>query len=124
VQKSLDSRKKVCESGEIIILDQFCPWDSHLDELEKELSISPLIKYVLFSDTTGQVRIRAVSLTPNSFESRKSLPSSWRGLRDDELSQVSGIQGCVFAHASGFIGGNLTMEGAIQMAKKALESSE
>ena len=34
--------------------------------------------------------------------------------------QVSGIPGCVFVHASGFIGGNATLEGALEMARKAL----
>jgi len=48
------------------------------------------------------------------------LPTAWRGLRDAELSAVSGIAGCVFVHASGFIGGNDTVEGALEMAKKAL----
>lgn len=55
-----------------------------------------------------------------SFESRKKLPAAWRGLRDQELSTVSGIPGGVFVHAGGFIGGNDTYEGALAMAVKAL----
>lgn len=42
-------------------------------------------------------------------------------MRDEELSKKSGIDGCVFVHASGFIGGNATREGAIQMAVKSLD---
>ena len=49
--------------------------------------------------------MQAVPVSPESFESRKALPEAWRGLRDDELSRVSGVDGCVFIHASGFIGG-------------------
>ena len=60
-------------------------------------------------------------LTFDSFENRKPLPAEWRGLRDDELSVISGIPGCIFVHAAGFIGGNKTFEGALQMARKALE---
>lgn len=52
------------------------------------------------------------------------LPAAWRGLRDDDLSKESGIPGGVFVHISGFIGGNLTREGAIAMARKALEIGE
>ena len=63
--------------------------------------------------------MQAVGL-PGSFESRKALPAEWRGLRDEKLSEVSGIQGCVFVHASGFIGGNQSYDGAVAMAKKAL----
>ena len=53
---------------------------------------------------------------------RLSLLGEWRGLRDDELSRVSNIEGCVFVHASGFIGGNKTYEGALEMARRTLNS--
>lgn len=62
--------------------------------------------YVLYpEDTSGNWRVQAVSVSNDSFESRKALPEAWRGLRDEELSKVSGIEGCIFVHASGFIGG-------------------
>jgi len=64
--------------------------------------------------------VQAVSVSPGSFESRLPLPAVWRGLRDDELCKESGIDGGVFVHMSGFIGGNKTLEGALAMAKKAL----
>jgi uncharacterized UPF0160 family protein len=64
--------------------------------------------------------VQAVSVGPGSFESRLPLPAVWRGLRDEELSKECGIDGGVFVHMSGFIGGNKTYEGALAMAKKAL----
>ena len=64
---------------------------------------------------------QAVSVGPGSFENRRSLPSVWRGLRDAALSEASGIPGCVFVHASGFIGGNATKDGALAMAIRAME---
>lgn len=84
----------------------------HLFELEGDLSIavSEQPTYVIYPDETGgQWRIQAVPVSPESFESRKALPDAWRGLRDDELSKVSGVGGCVFVHASGFIGGMCDM---------------
>ena len=42
------------------------------------------------------------------------------GLRDDVLSEKSGIEGCIFVHASGFIGGHKTKEGALAMSFAAL----
>lgn len=48
------------------------------------------------------------------------MPESWRGLRDAELSKESGVDGGVFVHASGFIGGNETYEGVLKMARLAL----
>ena len=35
-------------------------------------------------------------------------------------SKVTGIPGCVFVYAGGYIGGNRTYEGALSMANKAL----
>lgn len=55
---------------------------------------------------------------------RLSLPEDWRGLRDDVLTEKSGIEGCIFVHAGGFIGGNHTYEGALEMAKKSLKMAE
>ena len=54
---------------------------------------------------------------------RLSLPEEWQGVRDEELSTKSGIPGCIFVHASGFIGGNKTYEGALTMAQTALKQS-
>ena len=51
---------------------------------------------------------------------RLSLRQEWCGFRDDELSQISGIPGCIFVHANGFIGGNRSKEGALEMAQKTL----
>lgn len=52
---------------------------------------------------------------------RQPLPRTWRGLRDDCLSNESGIEGGVFVHLTGFIGGNRSKEGAIAMAAKAIQ---
>jgi len=65
--------------------------------------------------------VQAVAVSPDSFESRKALPSQWRGLRDEELSKEVGIPGCVFVHMSGFIGGNQNFDGALAMARAALK---
>jgi MYG1 exonuclease len=42
-------------------------------------------------------------------------------VRDEALSELSGVPGCVFVHSSGFIGGNSTYEGALAMAMVALD---
>jgi uncharacterized UPF0160 family protein len=63
--------------------------------------------YVLYPDESGKWRVQAIGLDAGSFENRKPLPAAWRGLRDEELSRESGVPGCVFVHASGFIGGTL-----------------
>lgn len=50
------------------------------------------------------------------------LHKDWQGVRDEELSSVSKIDGCVFCHATGFIGGNKTREGAIEMALRSIKA--
>ena len=77
-------------------------------ELEAELNVTEDVEpfYVVYADeTAGAWRVQAVPTSPDSFESRKALPEAWRGLRDEKLSEVSGIDGGIFVHASGFIGG-------------------
>ncbi|XP_032238349.2 MYG1 exonuclease isoform X2 [Nematostella vectensis] len=99
-------RFEVDESGEIAELAECgCPWKDHLFDLEKELNIE------------------CVSVRPQSFENRLGLLEEWRGIRDDALSKLSGIQGCIFVHATGFIGGNQTRKGALEMARKTLQKS-
>ncbi|KAL8138870.1 hypothetical protein V2J09_004871 [Rumex salicifolius] len=122
VMECVSARKEFDPSGEIVVMDRFCPWKLHLFELEEEMKIDPPIKYVLYQDDRSKGwRVQAVAVAPDRFESRKALPEPWRGLRDDELSRESGIPGCVFVHMSGFIGGNKTYEGALAMAKAALK---
>ena len=94
----------------------------HLFDLEEEQGNVGQILYILFPDNTPPAyRIQAMPMSTDSFENRKALPAEWRGLRDEELSTKSGIPGCIFVHAAGFIGGNKTYEGALQMAQAALK---
>lgn len=51
------------------------------------------------------------------------LHKNWRGVRDEELEKISGIEGTIFCHTTGFIGGNKTRDGALEMAIKSLKSS-
>jgi len=79
------------------------------------------VLYVIYPDESGKWRVQCVPKSADSFISRKPLPEPWRGVRDDELSKLTSIPGCIFVHASGFIGGNATKEGALQMVHAALQ---
>ena len=124
VISGLQSRKSIHPSGKIMVFETSIPWKDHLFTLEDELNIpdgeKPL--YVLYGEGPGKNwRIQAVPVSKDSFASRKPLPEAWRGVRDEKLSEISGIDGGVFVHASGFIGGNKTYEGALKMAEGALD---
>ena len=120
VERALDEATRVHPSGEILLLETFCPWKEHLYELEAEREMKTIPKFVLWRDAKGY-RVSTIPLNASSFEFRKGLPVAWRGLRDAALSELSGIPGCVFIHAAGFIGGNDTYEGALAMAAAGLE---
>ncbi|KAF4350367.1 hypothetical protein G4B88_030885 [Cannabis sativa] len=121
VMECLLARGNIDPSKEIMVLTKSCPWKLHIFELEEEMKIDPPIKYVIYQDDRNKTwRIQAVAISHDKFESRRPLPSVWRGLEHDKLSEVAGIPGCVFVHMSGFIGGNLSYEGALAMARVSL----
>lgn len=122
VAAAIQRRHEVDPSGQIIAFTQGgVPWKDHLHALEAELGVTTPILYVLYEDEREHKwRLQAVPPAPASFEQRKSLPAAWCGLRDDALSEASGVPGCVFVHANGFIGGNATYEGALALARKAV----
>lgn len=116
VAKAMAARE---EGGKLMVLREWAPWKDHLYELEKELGGE--VSYVVYNDMTGRSwRVQCVPVEKGSFQSRHPLPERWRGLRDAELSEVTGIDKCIFVHSAGFIGGNEEFEGAMQMARKAL----
>ncbi|KAI9696993.1 MAG: hypothetical protein M1836_004954 [Candelina mexicana] len=124
VHASFAARKQYDSRGRIMVLERSVPWKDHLYSLETSESPEDKVAYVLYPEGPhegAKWRIQAVSVTKDSFESRKPLPEAWRGVRDEKLDEVCGIEGCVFVHASGFIGGNKSWEGVKRMAEKALE---
>ncbi|OBT65332.1 hypothetical protein VE03_04622 [Pseudogymnoascus sp. 23342-1-I1] len=125
VHEAFANRLQFDPKGRILVFEgQSVPWKDHLYRLEAEQGGDEKVIYVLYPEGSAKGskwRIQAVSVTTDSFESRKPLPEAWRGFRDDVLDGITGIQGGVFVHAAGFIGGNTTKEGALAMARKALE---
>ncbi|PGH19113.1 hypothetical protein AJ80_04191 [Polytolypa hystricis UAMH7299] len=129
-------------SGRIIALPKAgIPWKEHLYNAETENAAvaegSPEVYYVLYPESAAEDakwRVQCVPVTDASFESRKPLPESWRGVRDEDLDGVLAAEaesageekippGAIFVHASGFIGGHKTREGAMAMAVKSLEKA-
>ncbi|KUI63134.1 UPF0160 protein MYG1, mitochondrial [Cytospora mali] len=125
VEAAFNERSKYDAQARIMVFSgQSCPWKDHLYTLEEENNESGKVLYVLYPEKPtpdAKWRVQAVPETKDSFQSRKPLPKEWRGVRDEELDKVSGVPGCVFVHAAGFIGGNKTFEGALELAKKGLD---
>ncbi|VDK39356.1 unnamed protein product [Taenia asiatica] len=139
VKDSLLSRHSVHPSGAILHLAQACPWKSHFFELEKEvLGITdcdvdkntdfkgrPVFVIVeRKSDGERQFSLISIPCQPNlPFSNRVPLVAAWAGKRDEELSELVGLSGCVFVHTSLFLGINKTFDGALQMAVISLKAA-
>lgn len=141
VGNAYKSRSDVHSSGRILILPQGgVPWKEHLYNFEQEVSAggsddSAQVYYVLYPESAAEDakwRVQCVSESEGSFISRKPLPEAWRGVRDQDLDGVMAAEsekagqekipdGAVFVHASGFIGGHKTKDGAMAMAIRSLD---
>jgi uncharacterized UPF0160 family protein len=81
----------------------------------------PETLFAVFPSPGDEWMVQQIPVEKHSFTGRLSLPESWAGLRGVELDLASSIEDCVFVHPGGFIGGHKTQEGAVKMARKAIE---
>lgn len=88
--------------------------------MEQEEKISPNIKYVIYKGGSNMWRIQCAPIRPGSFELRVPFPEEWRGLSDETLQNVTKVPDSIFVHHSGWIAGNRTLEGSIQLAQISL----
>lgn len=111
--------KQNVEQSHILILEKSVPWKDTVIEIDEKEHVL----FVVYQDITGSWCTQTVPKEANSFVARKNLPKTWGGLREDELSNHTGIKECIFCHPALFICGNKTREGAIAMAQKAVEEN-
>ncbi len=71
--------------------------------------------------TGGSFGVKAIRIDMNSFETRKKFPESWYGKKDKELQKITEVEDAVFCHRAGYLCTAETKEGAIKLAKLALE---
>jgi uncharacterized UPF0160 family protein len=107
---------QVVENGKVLVLEQ-----SGLIWEPVVIREMPDVMFVIYPDSTDQqYQVRTVPVELGSFKARKDLPAPWAGLRDADLSAVIGIPDAVFCHNGRFIGGAVSKESALTMAKLAL----
>jgi len=126
VHQAYAKRLEYDPKGRILVFDGLSvPWKEHLYNLEEQEGGPAKVLYVLYPEKPtpeSKWRVQAVPVSKDSFQSRKPLPEAWRGIRDEKLDELTGISGCVFVHAAGFIGGNKTFEGAKKMALEGCDT--
>lgn len=77
---------------------------------------------VYYNEKSDSWKVEAIPITPITMDSRKLFPESWRGLRDSQLVEVTGVPDAQFCHPSGFLLGTKTKESALKLAQKALNA--
>ena len=114
-------RKNILQSWYTIMPNQCRKSLPHLSQFFFPAKLQP--SYFIWTYRGQQVNKLPYSKVQHFFD-RLSLPEDWRGLRDAVLTEKSGIPGCIFVHAGGFIGGNDTYDGALEMARRSLKMSQ
>ncbi|MCK5096009.1 MAG: MYG1 family protein [Candidatus Pacebacteria bacterium] len=114
VEKAYDE----AEDKRIIVIDGRYPWETVLSHYPEPL-------YVVSPDSQGDNfwKVKAVREDPEaSFKNRKDLPKSWAGKRNEELAKVTGVSDATFCHNKCFIAVAGSKEGALNLAKLAINS--
>lgn len=83
------------------------------------------IYYICPSGHSDGWKVETVTITPDTMESRKLFPESWRGFtnQDPKLKEVTGVDDIIFCHKSGYLLNVKSKESAIKLAEKALISN-
>ena len=111
VEQAYDS----AEDKRLIILDAEYSWsDILINKDEPIFVVGPNLE-------EKQWRVLAVRIDAHSFKNRKDLPKSWGGKHDEELALETGVSDATFCHNNLFIAAARSKEGAIRLAKLAIE---
>jgi uncharacterized UPF0160 family protein len=103
------------EDKRLIVLSKNYPAQDVFKNLPQPL-------YAVYPRDKGMWGLKAVRSTLNGFSNRKDLPKSWAGKKDTELSKISGVPDATFCHNGRFMAVTRSKEGAIALAKKAIEA--
>jgi len=93
--------------------------------LQDTLSRLPEPIYLVYPSSKSDLwKVEAIKKSPETMESRKYFPESWRGFTngDQKLKDVTGISDIIFCHQNGFYIAVKSKESAIKLANKALIS--
>lgn len=103
---------QAAEDKRVVTMDQSYPWTEVLCSHPEPL-------YAIYPQG-DKWHVKAVRSNPRSFKTRKDFPAAWAGLRGDELAKATGVADAIFCHKNAFLVGAKSLEGAKQLAKRAL----
>ncbi|HEY4495737.1 MAG TPA: MYG1 family protein [Candidatus Paceibacterota bacterium] len=102
----------------IIVLDKQYHWEEIINRHPEPIFV---INPKLGEGDTIVWRVGAIRDSQANFVNRKDFPVDWGGKRDEDLVKVTGVTDALFCHNKLFVAYAKSKEGAIALAKKALE---
>lgn len=103
------------EDKRVVVFDKPCSWRSTLVEYPEPLFV------VKQNSENKNWYVSAVPVKDEQFKNRLDFPESWAGLEGEDLVKITGVSDAVFCHKGRFLVVAKTKEGAITLAKLALE---
>jgi uncharacterized UPF0160 family protein len=104
------------DDARVIVLAEKLPWR------EAVVCGAPEALYVVYPKDDGAWGLQAVPAALGEFANRKDLPESWAGLSGSELAAASGVADAIFCHRARFFAAAASREGALELARLALEA--
>jgi len=105
----------------LVVLDKYVAWQ---DVVIKEAPKAFFVVLPAWPSPNDDWVIKTIDIDLGSFENRKKLPAAWAGKVNDELAAVTGVADAKFCHAARFMAIARSKDGAMQLAKLALDSNE
>jgi uncharacterized UPF0160 family protein len=102
------------ENKRVITLPEHMHWKRALIPTEAQYVVTPRID--------GLWMIQGVPNAVHGFEPKRRFPSSWGGLSDGVLAEVSGVPGTIFCHKNCHLAVVETKEAALKLAEAAINS--
>ncbi len=99
--------------NQILYMERALPWKHVAKELD--------CLFVIYPSNRGGYNVQAVPQKEDKHTLKLPFPESWRGKTEQELSEITGINGLTFCHASGFLCAVETLEEAYEVANLAMK---
>jgi uncharacterized UPF0160 family protein len=100
----------------VLELDRKLPWEGPV------FAHALPVLYAVYPVPNGKWMVDAMPPEPGSFAQRLPFPEAWAGLREADLGAACGVPDAVFVHARRFVGAARSREGAMAMARRAIET--
>jgi uncharacterized UPF0160 family protein len=101
----------------VLVLARGMPWKNVV------FSHGLPVLFTISPASNGNWMVDTVPPEPGSFDQRLPLPERWAGLQNEALAAETGVADAVFVHLRRFVAAAKTLDGALALAKLAMEEA-